>query len=63
MPRMGRSYYSKKKRAKRIGVCHKCVRWTCDKHCRGEEMVSITREDKFQFIKDGLSKELLDDII
>ena len=26
-------------------------------------MVSINREDKIQFIKDGLSKESLDDII
>ena len=30
MPRMGRSSYSKKRRAKRMGVCHKCARWTYD---------------------------------
>ena len=61
MPRIGRSSYSKKGRAKRIGVCHQCARWTCDKHCKGKGMVSINREDKIQFIKDGLSKEPLDD--
>ena len=44
-------------------VCHKCVRWTCDKHCWSKGMVSINREDKIWFIKDGLSKESLDDII
>ena len=63
MPRMGRSFYSKKRRAKRMNVCHKCARWTCDKRCRSKGMVSINLEDKIQFIKDGLSKESLDDII
>src|SRR5215475_1716122 len=63
MPGMGRSSYSKKRRAKRMNVCHKCARWTCDKRCRSKGMVSINREDKIQFIKDGLSKESLDDII
>ena len=63
MPGMGRSSYSKKRRAKRMRVCHKCARWTCDKRCRGKGMVSVNREDKIQFIKDGLSKEPLDNII
>ena len=63
MPGMGRSSYSKKRRAKRMNVCHKCARWTCDKRCRSKGMVSINREDKIQFIKDGLSKESLDYII
>ena len=62
MPRMGRNSYSKKRRAKRIGVCHKCTRWTCDTRCRNIGMASINREDKIQFLKDGLSKESLDDI-
>lgn len=63
LPGMGRSSYSKKRRAKRMGVCHKCARWNCDKRCRGKGMVSINREDKIQFIKDGLSKESLDNIV
>ena len=63
LPGMGRSSYSKKRRAKRMGVCHKCVRWTCDKHCRSRGMVSVNREDKICFIKDGLSKEPLDNIV
>ena len=57
---MRRNSYSK--RAKRIGVCHKCARWTCDTHCRNIGMASINREDKIQFLKDGLRKESLDDI-
>ena len=63
MPGMGRSSYSKKRRAKRMGVCHRCARWNCNKHCRSKGMVSVNREDKIKFIKDGLSKESLDDII
>ena len=63
MPGIGRSSYSKKRRAKRMNVCHKCARWTCDKRYRSKGMVSINREDKIQFIKDRLSKESLDDIV
>ena len=63
MPGMGRSSYSKKRRAKRMQVCPRCARWNCDRNCRSKGMVSINREDKIQFIKDGLSKESLDDII
>lgn len=63
MPGMGRSTYAKKRRAKRMRVCYKCARWTCDTRCRSKGMVSINREDKIQFIKDGLSKESLDDIV
>ncbi|KAF3455845.1 hypothetical protein FNV43_RR00487 [Rhamnella rubrinervis] len=44
-------------------VCHKCARWTCNKRCRSLGMVSINREDKINFIKDGLSEESLDDIL
>lgn len=58
----GRSSYSKKRRAKRMSVCFKCARWTCDTRCRNPGMVSKNREDKINFIKDGLSKESLDDI-
>ncbi|KAF3448083.1 hypothetical protein FNV43_RR08791 [Rhamnella rubrinervis] len=63
MPEMGKSSYSKRRREKRMQVCHKCARWTCNKRCRSLGMVSINREDKINFIKDGLSKESLDDIL
>jgi len=63
MPGMGKSSYSKKRRAKRMGVCHKCARWNCDARCKGKGMISINREDKIQFLKDGLSKESLDNIL
>ena len=63
MSGMERNSYSKKRRAKRIWVCHKCVRWTCDKCCRSKWMISVNREDKIRCIKDGLTKESLDNII
>ena len=63
MPGLGKSTFSKKRRAKRLQVCHKCARWTCNKRCRSLGMVSINREDKINFIKDGLSKESLDNIL
>ena len=62
MPEIGRSSYSEKRRAMKMRVCHKCARWTCDTRCRNIRMTSINREDKIQLPKDGLSKELLDDI-
>ena len=60
---MGRSSYAKKRRTKRMSVCHKCARWTCNTCCKNKGMVSVNREDKIQFIKDGLSKKSLDDIV
>ena len=45
-----------------MGVCYKCARMTCNTHCKTLGMVSDNREDKIKFIKDGLSKESLDDI-
>ena len=62
LPGLEKSSYSKKRRAKQMQVCHKCARWTCNTRCRSLGMVSNRREDKIQFIKDGLSKESLDDI-
>ncbi|KAB2059616.1 hypothetical protein ES319_A11G317900v1 [Gossypium barbadense] len=57
----GRSSYAKKRRVKRLGaLCHKCARWTCKGKCRSIIMISINREDKIRFIKDGLCKENLD---
>jgi len=62
LPGMGKSSYAKKRRAKRMQVCHKCARWNCDTRCKNPGMVSINREDKIKCIKDGLSKESLDNI-
>lgn len=59
---MGRSSFSKKRRAKRMQVCYKCARWNCNSRCKNVGMTSINREDKIKFIKDGLSKESLDNI-
>ncbi|KAL6518079.1 hypothetical protein OROMI_033780 [Orobanche minor] len=60
MPSTGRSTFAKKRRAKKLGVCYKCARWTCDTRCKSLGFVSKNREDKIAFIKDGLSKESMD---
>ncbi|KAL6566111.1 hypothetical protein OROGR_001726 [Orobanche gracilis] len=62
LPVLGKSSYAKKRRAKKMYVCYKCVRWTCDKKCRSLGIPSTNREDKIEFIKNGLSKEKLNDI-
>jgi hypothetical protein len=59
MPGTGKITFAKKRRAKRLQVCHRCARWTCNAKCRSLGMLSVNREDKIQFIKDGLSKESL----
>jgi hypothetical protein len=63
MPRTGNNTFAKKRRAKRLKVCHRCARWTCNAKCHSLEMVFVNREDKIQFIKDGLSKESLDNLL
>ena len=63
MPGTCKSTFAKKHRAKRLKVCHRCVRWTCNAKCHSLGMISINREDKIQFIKDGLSKESLDNLL
>jgi len=63
MPGTGKSTFAKKRRAKRLKVYHRCARWTCNAKCCSSGMVSINREDKIQFIKDGLSKESLDNLL
>jgi hypothetical protein len=63
MPGIGKSTFAKKRCAKQLKVCHRCSRWTCYAKCRSLGMVSINREDKIQFIKDGLSKESLDNLL
>ncbi|KAL6583999.1 hypothetical protein OROMI_003288 [Orobanche minor] len=62
LPGLGKSSYAKKQRAKKMAVCYKCARWNCDSRCRSLGIPSTNREDKIQFIKDGLNKENLDDI-
>ena len=63
MPGMGRSSYAKKRRADRMRVCKNYGRWNCSRRCWSKGMVSVNREDKIKFIKDGLSKEPLDNIL
>ncbi|KAL6523489.1 hypothetical protein OROGR_017092 [Orobanche gracilis] len=62
LPGLGKSSYAKKRRAKKMYVCYKCARWTCDQKCRSLGISSTNREDKIEFIKNGLSKEKLNDI-
>ena len=56
---------AKKRRAKWLGSeCSHCVRLACkNPRCKALGMVSVNREDKIKFVKDGMSKELLDDIL
>ena len=63
MPRTGKSTFLKKRHAKRLKACHRCARWTCNAKCRSLGMVSVNCEDKIQFIKDGLSKGSLDNLL
>ena len=65
MPGFGKSTFAKKRRAKRLGSkCHNCVRLSCRLEvCKSLGMVSDSREDKIKFVKDGMSKESLDDIL
>jgi hypothetical protein len=57
------SNFAKKRRAKRLKVCHRCARWTCNATCRSLGMIFVNREDKIQFIKDDLSKGSLDNLL
>jgi hypothetical protein len=63
MPGTGKSTFAKKHGAKRLKVCHRCARWTCNAKCRSLGMVSVNREDKTQFIKDDLSNGSLDNLL
>jgi len=63
MPGTGKSTFAKKRCAKRLKVCHRCVRWTCNATCRSLGMISINCEDKIQLIKDCLSKGSLDNLL
>ncbi|KAK9217575.1 hypothetical protein WN943_006202 [Citrus x changshan-huyou] len=61
----GKSTFAKKRRAKRLGSeCSHYVRLACKNPCcKALGMVSVNREDKIKFVKDGMSKESLDDIL
>ncbi|KAK9190382.1 hypothetical protein WN943_018987 [Citrus x changshan-huyou] len=65
IPGFGKSTFAKKQRARRLGSeCHNCVRLSCKLEVRKPlGMVSDNREDKIKFVKDGMSKESLDDIL
>jgi hypothetical protein len=63
MPEIGKNTFAKKRHAKRLKVYHRCARWTCNAQCHYLGMIPINREDKIQFIKDGLSKESLDNLL
>jgi len=53
MPGTGKSTFTKKHHAKQLKVYHRCARWICNAKCHSLGMVSVNREDKIQFIKDG----------
>ena len=63
MPKTGKNTFAKKRRAKRLKICHRYARWTCNATCHFLGMESVNREDKIQFIKDGLSKGSLDNLL
>jgi len=42
----GKSSFAKKRRAKRLKVCHRCARWTCNATCRSLGMVSVNHDYK-----------------
>jgi hypothetical protein len=54
---------SKSTFAKRLKVYHRCATWTCNAKCHSLGMISVNREHKIQFIKDGLSKGSLDNLL
>ena len=60
MPGTGKSTFAKKRHAKRLKVYHRYARWTCNAQCHSLGMIFINCEDKMQFIKDGLSRESLE---
>ncbi|KAH9658293.1 hypothetical protein KPL70_023432 [Citrus sinensis] len=65
MPGFGKNTFAKKRRAKRLGSeCSHCARLACkNPRCKALGMVSVNREDKIKLVKDGMSKESLDDIL
>ena len=63
LPFNGRSLYAIKRRAKRLGCCYRCGRFTCNsvrrengKPCRGLQLPTSGQERRVQFCKEPLSK-------
>ena len=65
MPSFGKSTFAKKMKVKQLGSkCHNSVRLRCKReNCKSLGMVFDNHEHKIKFVKDGLSKESLDDIL
>ena len=64
MPGSGKGNYARKRKAAQLPVSyHKCATMQCVKKPRTLGMVFDNREDKIKFIRDGLNKESLDDIL
>ena len=65
MSGFSKSTFTKKRRVKRLGSkCPNCVRLACNKlRCKTLRMVLVNHEHKIKFVKDDMSKELLDDIL
>ena len=62
-PFNGRSLYAIKRRAKRLGCCYRCGRFTCnsvrrenDKPCRGLQLPTSGQERRVLLCKEPLSK-------
>ena len=63
LPFNGRSLYAIKCRAKRLGCCYRCGRFTCnsvrrenDKPCRGLQLLTSGQERRVLLCKEPLSK-------
>ena len=63
LPFNGRSLYAIKRRAKRLGCCYRCGRFTCNsvrrensKPCRGLQLSTLGQERRVQLCKEPLSK-------
>ena len=59
-----KAHLLKKEELSGLSKCPHCVRLACNKpRCKTLGIVCVNREDKIKFIKDDMSKELLDDIL
>lgn len=59
----GKNTFAKNLRAKKMKVCHKCARQTCNTNCRSLDFLSVNHEDKINFIKDDLIRWSLYDML
>jgi len=51
MPGTSKNTFAKKHRAKRLKVCHKCAKWTCNATYHSLGMVFVNREDKYNSLR------------